>query len=210
MTIFLLSGPCRGVRTLRGRVAGAGGGPVVAVDGGVRHLAPLGLAPDLIVGDLDTAPAGVVERWERRGVQVLRYPPEKDEIDLELAMAAVPRPRRLLVVGALGGRDDMALANVFCLSPWARKGTRVELLDPRQPGWLLGPGRHRLSLTQGISRVSLLPLTDEVTGLSSRGLAWALRGDTLDRESGRGLSNEPTAGTVSLAFVTGVLLVLAA
>ena len=53
---------------------------IVCADGGLRHLEPLGLKADLILGDFDSAekPDSVAE--------TLVYPVEKDDTDTMLAI----------------------------------------------------------------------------------------------------------------------------
>ena len=59
---------------------------IIAADGGGMHLAAAGLIPDVVIGDMDSIAPGVLAKFENSGSQILRYPVEKDETDLELAM----------------------------------------------------------------------------------------------------------------------------
>jgi thiamine pyrophosphokinase len=61
---------------------------VVAADGGASWLVTLLRMPDLLVGDLDSAPPALVEELEAAGVPIERHPVDKDASDLELALAA--------------------------------------------------------------------------------------------------------------------------
>ena len=74
----------------------------------------LGLNPDVLIGDLDSASESEVEKVRPAQGQVIQYPVHKDETDLELAvLAAIQRGyREILILGALGGRLDMTLANI--------------------------------------------------------------------------------------------------
>ncbi len=60
----------------------------IAVDGGLRHLRGLGLQPHLLVGDFDSISAAELESCREEGAEVLRYPSQKDQTDLELALDA--------------------------------------------------------------------------------------------------------------------------
>ncbi|MFR5780741.1 MAG: thiamine diphosphokinase [Oscillospiraceae bacterium] len=88
---------------------------VIAADAGLRHLARLGIQPDLALGDFDSL--GYVP--EAPSVEVC--PVRKDDTD---TMAALKRAhelgfRRVLIFGGLGGaRFDHSLANVQSLA-WA-------------------------------------------------------------------------------------------
>ena len=79
---------------------------LVAVDGGLRHARALGLAPHVLIGDLDSVTETDIEWVSAAGGRVLRYPPEKDETDLELALdlARAEGYTTILLAGALGGR----------------------------------------------------------------------------------------------------------
>ena len=59
----------------------------IAVDGGLAAAKALGILPDVVVGDLDTADESLVEEF--RQYPFIRWdvhPPEKDETDTELAL----------------------------------------------------------------------------------------------------------------------------
>jgi thiamine pyrophosphokinase len=71
---------------------------VVAADGGAERAALLGLRPDLVVGDADSIDADALRGLAASGTPVERFPTEKDESDLELAlMAALGRDRKSVV-----------------------------------------------------------------------------------------------------------------
>ncbi len=84
----------------------------VGVDGGTKHLLGQGITPDLIVGDLDSL------NEIPNGVEVLRFSPEKDEIDSELALIECQKRGAEEVVVACwrGERADMELALYMLLS----------------------------------------------------------------------------------------------
>jgi len=90
---------------------------VIAADGGLRHVLALGRRPDVLIGDLDSLPPGVDP--ETAAGKVIRYPRDKDETDLELALLyAVDHypDAEVFVVGGAGGRLDHLLANVLLLA----------------------------------------------------------------------------------------------
>ena len=62
---------------------------LIAADGGLRHLRAIDHAPHVLIGDLDSVSAEEVAWAEAQGTRVLRYPPEKDDTDLELALGEV-------------------------------------------------------------------------------------------------------------------------
>ncbi|MCX7750211.1 MAG: thiamine diphosphokinase [Candidatus Bipolaricaulota bacterium] len=173
---------------------------VVAADGGARHLARAGLAPDVVVGDLDS-----LDGPPPPGAEVHKSPREKDATDLELALDHVARlaPGEVHLCGALGGRLDHALATVQLLTRYAFP---IVLHHPPETLYLVS---RTLDLPAQIGdRVSLLPLTDEARGVTTRGLRYALSGATLLRASTRGVSNEVVALPCGVEVAEGKLLLV--
>lgn len=128
---------------------------VVAADGGAAACERLGLRPDLVVGDMDSLDAAVLETLERDSVEIRRVPRDKDETDSELALlTALERGAgRITVVGAFGGpRLDHELANVALLALPRSCGVDVALLDDRARVRLLarpGPGSAEGDAAEG-------------------------------------------------------------
>lgn len=184
---------------------------VIAADGGLARARELGLAPDVLVGDLDSlAPADMAEA-ARAGTGILRAPTDKDESDTELALLEAVRrgATRITVLGAFGGpRLDHALANLWLLAHAGLAGIDVALLDAAVRARLLsGPGTYPLPGEHGAT-VSLLPLAGDADGITTRGFRYPLRDEPLRTGPARGLSNVRTASDASVSLRTGRLLVL--
>ena len=90
----------------------------VAADSGVEHALALGRHVDLVVGDFDSADPAALDAAVAGGAEVRRYPAEKDQSDLELALhaARASGATHVIVVGGSGGRLDHFLANVLLLA----------------------------------------------------------------------------------------------
>ena len=179
---------------------------LIAVDGGLRYLVALGLTPNLIIGDLDSADPDDVERFESQGVEVHRYPIEKDETDLELALqtAIDLNPASIQVIAALGGRLDQTLGNIFLLTRPEFSNTDLRLVDGAQEVFLI---RDHVTLTgkQG-QQVSLIPLLGPVTRVKTVGLAFPLNHETLYPDHTRGISNRMLNSAASVSIASGLLL----
>ena len=182
---------------------------VIAADGGARLARSCGLDVDVVIGDMDSIDAQLLEELEKAGAQLLRHPPDKDETDLELALkwAADQGIRCLRVFGALGGRLDQTLANVSLLALPQLRDCDVQLLDGNQRAWLLRPGAHEVIGAAG-DTVSLLPLHGPARGLVSAGLRWELRDEALLPGPARGISNLLNGPRAGLRFSEGLLLVV--
>lgn len=181
---------------------------VVAADGGLLHCRVCEVWPDVLVGDLDSVHGDDVSRARANGVQVSVHPTDKNATDLELALdLAVERgASSISVVCAFGGRLDHELATIGLLAAdqWAQ--IDLKATDGRRQLWVV---RNAVSPQLAIGRtVSLVPWSNEVTGVTTTGLQWPLRGETLPRGSTRGVSNIVIDDSASISIETGVLLIV--
>ena len=182
---------------------------LIAADGGARHMEILGLSPAVIVGDLDSIDPSLLLRMQEEGADVEQHPAAKDATDLELAIARAVRDgaTEILLLGAVGGRLDQTIANLLILAQknWAVPLTIAEgdqlarVLRGRQSASLSGP-------TGGY--VSAVALSEEVTGVTYRGLEYPLENATLRLGSTRGVSNTMVSSPAQVSIESGILLVI--
>ncbi len=179
---------------------------VIAADGGIRHAAPLGLTPDLWVGDFDSSSEDLLRRYPSVPREV--HPRDKDATDAELAArAALFRgARELLWVGAFGAEADHALGHLGLALALADQGVPVALTDGRTWGWPLVPPGRTIRLPPE-SRLSLVPWS-ELRGLTIEGARWELDRANLPLGSTRALRNL-ARGPVRLGLADGRGIVLA-
>ncbi len=183
---------------------------VIAADGGAAPLLAVDCTPDLVVGDLDSLPTDALAELECREVPIERHPRDKDETDLELALEAARArgARELVILGALGARWDHSLANILLLAAPRFSGLSLRILGDGQEIGVLHAGRT-LEVT-GVSGeiLSLIPVGGDAVGITTKGLRFPLRGDTLRFSAPRGVSNEFTGGVATVSLTRGVLLVV--
>lgn len=182
-------------------------GRLMAVDAGAAAFLRLGIKPDVLLGDFDSLPGADVEVLIRDGVEFLRFPAEKDQTDLELALdwAAGQGIKEVRVWGALGGRLDHTLANVGLLLKAARLGLTVWLVDPNHEVRVF---EKELQLTARPGwAVSLIPLFT-AKGVLTRGLKYPLNRETLHFSEGRGLHNRFVAAEAEILVEEGTLLLV--
>ena len=181
---------------------------LVCVDGGLRHLKALGLRPHLVVGDLDSISPAEVLDLERDQIRIERYPVDKDETDLELALLTVWKEgyQSMRLVAALGGRLDQTLGNLFLLTRPELSGCDIRLEDGIEEVFILRSGETINGQAGDI--VSLLPLAGSVTGIVTKGLRYPLYGETLWFDRTRGVSNVMLENQAVIEVASGVLLVI--
>jgi thiamine pyrophosphokinase len=181
---------------------------LIAADGGGNALHTVGICPHLIIGDLDSLTLPAAEAFTAAGTTFLRYPTDKDETDLELALlTAVARgATQITVLGALGGRWDQGLANVALLAMPELRGRRVRLLDSSQEAYL-ARGETAIAGVRG-ETVSLLPLGGPARAITTRGLRYPLMDAELHFERSRGVSNQISEPPAHVTVGEGQLLVV--
>lgn len=180
---------------------------LIAADGGTRHVLALGRIPNVIIGDLDSLTFDLQPLTEQ-GAQVIQYPRDKNETDLELAIqhAIDLKPDQILIVAALGGRLDQTLGNLSLLSDPRLSTFDLRLDDGVEEAFFC---RKQVEV-QGRSGdlVSLIPWGGVVEGVRTQGLRWPLSNETLVPHKTRGISNELLAETASIQIQTGLLLIV--
>lgn len=181
---------------------------LIAADGGARHLLALNMVPHLAVGDFDSLEPAALDRLQAAGVAIIRHAVHKDETDLELALLqAIERgATEIAVLAALGGRPDQHLANLQLLTHPALARVQVRLLHG---DWEVFAIRATAQIHgQPDDTVSLLPMTEAVTGIVTTGLYYPLRGEALRLGPARGVSNVLVGTHAEVTIESGILLVM--
>jgi thiamine pyrophosphokinase len=112
----------------------------------------------------------------------------------------------VVVVASAQGRLDHTLANLLALAAPAYRSVRVvALVDDAtvRPVWTSATWA-----TQPGDLVTLLPVGGPADGVRTTGLAYPLRGETLDPGTSRGVSNVAESTDVVVALDAGVLLAI--
>ena len=191
-----------------------GSGPpdlVIAADGGALKAVALGFAPNVVVGDTDSLGTAAVQELRDSGVEVLVHPTAKDESDTELAVleALARGATSLLIVGAFGGaRLEHTIANLLLLAMPQLVGCEVVLADGASVVQLVDDGVPLKIDGRPGDFVSLFPLAPLVEGVTTTGLAYPLRGESLTQGPARGLSNLMDEQSATVSARNGRLLVV--
>jgi thiamine pyrophosphokinase len=178
----------------------------IAVDGGIRHAFALGVAPAVLIGDLDSIPDGTLSDPRLATARILQFPPDKDQTDLELALdyAVAEDYSRILILGGLGGRTDQTLANLSLLLRNDLRAREIRFDDGREEALMI-TREAELAGSPG-DTVSLLPFGNDVIGISTDGLDFPLREETLLASRTRGVSNRLTGSRARITIRKGSLL----
>jgi thiamine pyrophosphokinase len=192
----------------RKKVAQTAGSFLICCDGGARHVAAAGMIPDVLIGDMDSVESARLEGYISQGVKIVSYPVDKDFTDTELALdyAISLKPETIHIWGALGGRIDHALANIFLLLKGKEAGIETYLIDEYCE---IVVTENEVSYMDAAGcLVSLLALSPKVEGLTLRGFLYPLADETLIMGESRGVSNIVKDGQATICLRSGNLLVI--
>ncbi len=180
---------------------------IIAADGGAQTALFFGLRPHVIIGDMDSISVATAEAIP--DAEIIRFPETKDETDLELALtlAAERGALWIRIIGALGGRLDQLISNVYLLALPALTGRDVRIVAGNQEAWLAHPGTTRIHGAPD-DTVSLIPLSGVVRGIRTEHLRYPLNGEDLYFGPARGVSNQLESDMATVHFGGGALLIV--
>lgn len=177
---------------------------VIAADSGYRYAEKLGIIPDLAIGDYDSL--GYIPENCR---EVLRFPKEKDDSDLMLAIReALKRGYDdITITGALGGRFDHTYSNIQSLGFILKNGASGRIISPDEEISLIVPGNYKIKKDNTRS-LSLFAYTENVKGLNIRGVKYPLQNAEITSFFPIGLSNVIIDDYALISFENGLLLMI--
>ena len=191
---------------------------VVCADSGLDSAYQLGIPVHYAMGDFDSASEDVLFQYQQEEMQsgvsteFVSYPPEKDATDTHIVLDWVADrcPEEIVILGATGKRLDHFLANVNILMKPLSSGIPTYMIDKNNKLYLVNGSRvfHKEELFG--KYISLLPLTEEVTGVCLRGFKYELEDAVLTIGNSLGVSNEMGEGSdeALLEMEAGVLIVV--
>lgn len=181
---------------------------VLCVDSGARHCRMLKVVPDFLIGDFDSISKEDFEALVEAGVEVIRYPAEKDMTDTEIAVqiASERGSSRIILLGAVGSRLDHSLSNLFMLKRMADLNIEGMIANEHNEIMLINKS-ITLEREEGVF-ISLLPLGGSAKGVTTQGLYYPLTDATLEVGSSWGISNRFVEKTATVTVKEGHLLII--
>jgi thiamine pyrophosphokinase len=181
---------------------------VICVDGGAKHIRKFGIKPDLLLGDFDSICKEDFNFFRDEGVEIAQFPREKDMTDTELAVElAITRGfASIIIIGGLGTRMDHSMANIFILRKILNMGAYGLIADEYNEIIII---KEKIQIHREKDiKVTLLPITDRVEGVTTKGLYYPLKDATLEMGSSLGVSNEFDCETAEVTIKSGLLIVI--
>lgn len=182
---------------------------IICADGGVKYAQQLGIMPHIILGDFDSLPPSARACYKDKPVEWISHPPKKNqyETDSELAIRVAKKRgvAECLIFGFCGIRLDHMTANLFLFARYATS-MRITIIEPNQRLTFVTK-THEWEGKPG-DLVSLVALSQRVTGVTTQGLQYPLTDAILKQGTTVGVSNVMTTPRVSVKIRSGVLLVI--
>jgi thiamine pyrophosphokinase len=178
---------------------------IVCADGGANHCPKLKIAPNFVIGDLDSIKPALLKKFKNSKKTKVIYDPDQNKLDLELAikLAESFKPEKINIIGALGDRMDHTLANIICLGQINRK-IKAKIINEKNEIELV----DKICEIKGKKGdiVSIIPL-DLVKGLTYTGLKWGVKNKSVDL-GWLGICNKMTGNKATIKLQQGKVLVI--
>lgn len=184
---------------------------LIGVDKGAEWLIEHDIVPDYILGDFDSAANDFLTKTkEKYGEKISIFPSEKDETDTELGMrfAISLQPKEIIIFGGTGSRLDHVLANIHVLLQGEEQNIPSSIVDSHNRIQML-LAKQKKDLSKGdYDYVSLLPFSDEVTGITIQGFKYLIENGSMKKGTPYGISNEIIHEKGTIYIENGILLVI--
>lgn len=176
---------------------------LIACDKGYEYARQLGMEPELIVGDFDSAP----EPAESENVRV--FPSKKDDTDTMIAVkqALSEGYTEIGIVCALGGRLDHSFANIQAAAYAAEQGAKVRIIGASEEICVFSEGEETFPRREGWS-LSVFSVSDVCMGVAIRGTEYDGEGIELTNRFPLGISNKWKDSTARISVRKGILMVM--
>jgi len=180
---------------------------IISVDGGAGHLRKMGIRPNILIGDFDSADSEDLKFFIDQDIEVFKFKIEKDKTDSELAIekALEIGADELLFIGAIGSRVDHSFANILLLKKLLDIGVKACVADENNQIYMFNT-TFTLQKVDGY-KLSLIPISEMVTGVTTKGLKYKLDDATITFGTTWGVSNEFLDDSVTVTIEDGILLV---
>ncbi|WP_457553719.1 thiamine diphosphokinase [Desulfobacula sp.] len=183
-------------------------GLIISADGGARHLRALNILPHVMIGDFDSINPDDKQFFNKKQVKKLSFPSRKNHTDSELCIswALENNATDITLLGVTGTRLDHTLANIFLLKKLAGQNIPARILNKHNELHVI---TKFISLKGGPKDfLSIIPITEKVTGIALKGLEYPLVNATLKMGSCLGVSNYFKQTDASVSIKTGSLIVI--
>ena len=181
---------------------------IISADGGARHLRALNILPHVMIGDFDSIHPDDQVFFKEKQVKIITFSLRKDHTDTELCLswALENNATDITLLGVTGTRLDHTLANIFLLKKLARQNIPARIKNKNNEIHIV---TDFIELKGGPKDfLSIIPITEKVTGITLKGLEYPLFNASLEMGSCLGVSNFFKETVASVSIKKGGLIVI--
>lgn len=209
MKIIIVAGGALSIEFIKEQIERTSPTMILCADSGADMLYKAKILPDILLGDFDSINQETLEYFALKGIKTVRFKSEKDVTDTEIAIdyAVKNGADDVLILGATGSRLDHTLSNIFILEKYCET-VRCKIKDLNNTIEVLKNEKARKIKKEDYQYLSLLPLSNHVKGVTTKGLKYPLNNATLKRSDSYGISNEIKNETGTISMTEGVMAVI--
>lgn len=186
---------------------------IIAVDKGLESCRKLGIIPDIVVGDFDSANSKVVAYYRKlakikTGMQFVNLETHKDFTDTHVGIlhAMEIGAENIYIVGATGTRIDHTMANIGLLKVCCDKGVNAWIEDDHNLITMISEGRQ-INKIEGYDYISFVPYGGVVTGVTLTGFEYNVQDRTFEIADSLGISNKIVSDDAQIEMEQGYMIV---
>lgn len=170
---------------------------IICADGGYNHAKELGVAPSVVIGDMDS-----IGDNDYKG-EIINLPIRKDFTDSEVCVKYILLKHfdEVMMLGFTGKRQDHAISNMLLLKQFADTETRAYIVDENNEIYFTNSENTIYGKKGDI--VSIIPITGNLCGVTTKGLDYPLNDETLIFGESRGVSNIMTSDKCKITIKSG-------
>lgn len=182
----------------------AQGRKIICIDKGIEICRACDILPEILIGDFDSAEKAALDWAIENNIPTKNYPVEKDFTDTQLALEMLPKNISAIVTGIFGGRFDHLYSNVFTCANYEK----FFLADEREIIFYVKGGESvAVEFFKKPLAVSLLPITEICSGVTTENLHWELANATLKQNLPNAISNRAEGNEIKISVDRGTLAI---
>ena len=178
---------------------------IIGVDKGTKHLFNRLITPTIVLGDLDSIEASLLEKIKSMDINLIKYETDKDKTDFELSLEIIDNPneKNIYLIGGEEGEIDHLFSIFSSLInyefaenlTWFYKNNKIIF-------------KRNVSIEMKVgSNFSIIPIT-HLKSLSITGAKWELDKTDVEPGSTKTLRNVSISDEVTINCEDGLFSVI--
>jgi thiamine pyrophosphokinase len=179
---------------------------IIAADRGAGYCLDSGIFPDMVVGDMDSLPAGFQDELISKGIEIRRFDCRKDMTDTQIAVdtAIEKGADEIEILAGIGSRFDHSLANVYLLFRAMNKGIKAKIVSDTHEIFLIE--RKAEIRNEASTIISFFPLGHHAKGITLKGFEYETDNIEMDMSFPVGVSNVIRSDSAEVSVEDGILI----